>query len=1043
MEFRLLGPVEIYDSAGALVPVRGRMDRALLALLLLHANQQVSVSHVHATLWDGEPPSEQTFWKYIRDLRSVLRRTFGEAAEIPVLRGACRVDLEIRHVDYHRFHTGLTTARTADSPQEAATAARSALTEWRGTALQNLNEDTAWVREQRQWLDERRGEAWRLLLANELALGRNDQVLSDIGEPLALWPDSDTLVGYRMQALYRSGRQSDALRAFQEFRADLADRQGVDPGPDLQDLHQRIISGQESLAAPPPEQITTLPTMVHTLPSRPMLVGRGDELGGLVALLDPAAEGNSRTAIVGLPGVGKTTLAVAAAHEASDAGWFDGGVVFLDLRGYDPAPVSEEEALASVLRDLGVPDDRIPPAITERVALYRSLLAERDRRGERLLVLADNASQSGQLRSILPGKGKHQLLITSRHTIADLDGVRLVDLTILTPEAAVALLSEHVRGARPHDERVATDPQAALEVARLCGHLPLALRICAALLADDPDQPVGELVEALADQQQRLSTLGYDERTVYSAFELSYRRLPDPHARMFRLLALHPGPQVSTEAAAALAELPVDRARRILQELRRAHLVEAGPHRGWWRSHDLITLFAADRVRQEEDDATRQQAVRRLLFHYLDSARAADRLLGPSGPGTSGRFGSRKAALNWLDVEREGLPEVFTVAVREGLDRYVCDFAKRLHRYFELRKHPANWIWVHRTALDCARRAGDEREESSALDHLGQALCYARKFTEATEHFERALLLDREHGDGNAEANVLYNLGRINRERRQPAAAIEHYREALRLFRDCADRRGEALSLNGLGVVSQEQRRLTDALTHFEQALAIYREIGDRQEEAMTLNNLGSVLRDQRRPAEAIVFFRQALPIMHELGDHRGEAVALNNLGSAHQEAGQLDEAADCYSRAVPLHRACHDRWGEAITFNNLGLVQQERNLTDEAIGWYRQALAIHREINDRREQAITLTNLGVAYRTQDRLAEAVEHHQQALALYREVGDSRQQAVCLTNLGVAYSESGRPAEATHCYELALPIYQATQDEWGWRTTMDHLNGTRG
>ena len=325
-------------------------------------------------------------------------------------------------------------------------------------------------------------------------------------------------------------------------------------------------------ASSAPIALAQLPALVTAF------TGRDVELTEITTLLDPARNEGAVvvSAVAGLAGVGKTALAVQAAHAARQAGWFPGGVLFIDLHGYDDTPVGPGQALDALLRALGVAAEHIPPGTEERAALYRSALAQI---GDPVLIIADNASAEAQVRLLLPGPGPHRVVVTSRHTLAGLGG-RLLDVTVLGEEAAVALLEAALRRRRPGDERIGADRAGAMRLAGICGGLPLALQITA-LLKADPSRTVGDLADELGDEVRRLEALAYDDGggtsapSVAAAFELSYRRLGEAAARVFRLLPVNPGPDVSTAAAAALAGLPVGEVRRVLGQLVSAHLVEA------------------------------------------------------------------------------------------------------------------------------------------------------------------------------------------------------------------------------------------------------------------------------------------------------------------------------------------------------------------------------------------------------------------------------------------------------------------------------------
>ena len=454
--------------------------------------------------------------------------------------------------------------------------------------------------------------------------------------------------------------------------------------------------------------------------------GRDGELAVLARLLDPAASAEPVvvSAVAGLPGVGKTTLAVEAGHAARQQGWFPGGVLFIDLHGYDEVPVQSERALESLLLALGVAAEHIPPGLDERAALYRSVLAQAE---EPVLVIADNASSEAQVRPLLPGCGPHKVIVTSRHTLAGLSA-RLVDVTVLDDGAGVELLATALRAARPEDDRIARDPETAIQLARLCGGLPLALQISAALLKGDPILSATELAGELAVESERLERLRYDDGSgsgapsVAAAFELSYRRLEPVPAQVFRLLPVDPGPNVSTAAAAHLAELPVSKIRRVLAGLARAHLIEAASGDGdRWRMHDLLRLYA----QQLSDDyahADRREHIRdRLFTYYMKAADTADDCLQAlpalTGPGD---FAARDDALSWFDTERANLVAVVKMAEDTSRHQVACRLPMALVRYFNWRRRFDDWLLTTRVSLNAARLVGDRPREGIALNNLGR-----------------------------------------------------------------------------------------------------------------------------------------------------------------------------------------------------------------------------------------------------------------------------------------------------------------------------------
>lgn len=664
------------------------------------------------------------------------------------------------------------------------------------------------------------------------------------------------------------------------------------------------------------------------LPSRPGgFTGRERETGDLLRALDPAGAPSTESAtplvaaVSGLGGIGKTALAVEAAYRAQERGWFPGGVLFLDLHGYDPEPVTADRGLRALLHALGTPPEHLPTTTDERAALYRSTLAARAREHGAVLVLADNASSPDQVRPLLPGGSRHRVLVTSRDRLPPL-GARLVPLDQLGASEAYELLDRALRIADPEDSRVADDPGTAERLAGLCGHLPLALQIAAALLGEDPGRPVAELVAELAQARDRLDHLDDGDRSVRAAFELSYRRLPNEQARLLRLLALAPGPEVSDEVVAALVgdDRPPVRARNALA---RAHLVERGHARGWWRLHDLVRVFGAGEVtREEEGDAARS----RVLRHYLERALAADAHLKPrSGEASreTGPFRGREEALAWFDAERAGL--VAAARWAAGPHRVLAADAVRLAgalgEYLDWRRCFDDAVTVCGAACAAARRAGDEAVEAAAWNRMGTALRGNRRLREAYDAHRRARDLYRALGHDSGRAMAESNLGAILGDVGQIDEAVDAFQLALGLFRGTGDRHSEAGVWNNLALILRKSGRVDEALDALRAALDLYRETGDRPREGRAWHNYGVALNARGRTAEAVSACLNSLDICAEFEDWHGSARTLYALGLVHETAGdaeraraRMTQAADAYERAGSPKEAEQARRAARIT---------------------------------------------------------------------------------------------------------------------------------
>ncbi|MFI2511436.1 tetratricopeptide repeat protein [Streptomyces sp. NPDC018972] len=652
-----------------------------------------------------------------------------------------------------------------------------------------------------------------------------------------------------------------------------------------------------------------VPEAMAGLPPRPGgFAGRERETEDLLRALDPAGAQSAATlvaAVSGLGGIGKTALAVETAHLARERGWFPGGVLFIDLHGYDREPVTADRALQALLRALGTLPEHIPATTDERAALYRSTLAARAHERGAVLVLADNASSPDQVRPLLPGDSRHHVLVTSRDRLPQL-GARLVPLDQLGPREAYELLDLALRIADPCDIRVADEPDTAERLAGLCGHLPLALQIAAALLAEDPDKPVTELVAELTESHDRLDHLDDGERSVRAAFELSYHRLPPEHARLLRLLALAPGPEVSDEVVTALvgAEEPPVRALKVLA---RAHLVERGSERGWWRLHDLVRVFGAgvlagDAELREEGEAARE----RVLEFYCRWAYAADgRLRWLPGMEEPERFGDRGQALAWLDAERSGLVAAVGWGREERFAGAAVRLASCLAEYLDWRRYFDDWVAVAEAAREVAHRSGDRLGEANAWSYLGNALKEAGRAEKAVDAHNRARALYQDAEDGHGEAIAWNNLGIALRGVGRVEEAVDAHSRARALFEDAGDGHGEAIAWTNLGIALREVGRVEEAVDAHSRARALFEDAGDRHGEAIAWNNLGGALRDAGRVEEEIEAYGRSLKCRRGFDDWYGEGQTLHNLAVAHAVANRPAEArtaylqsADAYTRA-------------------------------------------------------------------------------------------------------------------------------------------------
>ncbi|GAA2483780.1 AfsR-like transcriptional regulator TcrA [Streptomyces thermolineatus] len=665
------------------------------------------------------------------------------------------------------------------------------------------------------------------------------------------------------------------------------------------------------------QQYAPVPTALASLPPLPPeFTGRDEDLAFLLDVLAPDQDARPAVAVLaGLPGVGKTTLAHAAGHAAQKQNWFT-GVLLVGLRGYDPTPARPEEVLDALLRSMGVPAEHIPPTAAEREALYRSQLDARARTGERLLVIADNASSVEQVRPLLP-PGRHGLLVTSRRSLPGLG--RLRSLNLLQPEDAVALLDAALKNADPEDCRVEDDPEAAERVSLACGCLPLALQITAALLVADPGQPLAERADRLTHSEGRLEGLDDGERSLRAAFDQSLDRLPPQQADLFRLLSLNAGPDISTAAVTALTGQSQQVTEHLLGQLATAHLIQRSAIRGRWQMHDLLRDYAAQQA-AAHTAASRparrryEQARARLVDHYLRTAEAADtHFRSPAEGIPAPLFEDRNQALEWLDAERANL---IATARTEGATSKAARLAFAVGRYLEWRRRLQDSVAIRALALDACRETGDDRNEAGAWNNLGATLQEVRRFDEAITAHETARTLYQQSDDTNNEATTWNNLGNALRELQRFDEAITASETARTLYQQSGDADGEAGAWNNLGLALQEVRRFDEAITAHETACALYQQSGDTHGEAIAWNNLGTAFRGLQRFPEAVAAGKRAIEMLREAEDSFRTGEALGELATT-LTAAQVDavevravwlSAAEAYEQANATQEATDAR---------------------------------------------------------------------------------------------------------------------------------------
>jgi len=985
MEFRVLGTLEIRDGAGLLLAPPRRKQRLLLAVLLLRANTPMSAESLLDLLWpDAAPASARAnLQSYVSGLRRLLHAD--EPADPPRLSrvsGGYLLRAGPGELDATAFEELAGEGRQALAEQRHALAAErlaQALARWRGPVLEDLPVPAA-LQPDIERLEELRMVVLEDSIQARQELNEPAVLAAELAELTARHPLRERLWAHLMLALYRAGRQADALDAYQHIYRLLDQELGVQPGPALQRLHQQILAADPALT-PSPAATTHTPSRVRQLPVPPQLfTGRTREM----AVLDQVHDASTVviSAIDGMAGIGKTALAVHLAHHIADR--YPDGQLFIDLHGHTPgmAPREPADALDHLLRTLGVAGPQIPASLEDRAALYRSRLTD-----QQMLILLDDAATETQVTPLLPGSAGCLVLITSRHRLAGLDHTHSLSLDTLPPADAAHLFVQTAGENRLRDE----PPDLVTELVELCGRLPLAIRIAAARLRSHPAWALLHLLHRLRDQQHRLSELEAGQRSVIATLDLSYQHLTPDRQRAYRLLGLHPGPDIDPYATAALLDSTPDHATRLLDQLLDAHLLQE-PTPGRHRFHDLVRAHAASGGRTE---STSRAALTRLLDHYrhtaalaADAAYPYEHELRPDVPpaNTPGPdLSDPAAALDWLDTELTNL----LAAARHSRSDHVLHLSTILHRHLRNRGHYHDAETLHHRALTTARATGHRTGELEALTNLGHIHRLQDRHAQAADHYRRALRIARATGHHIGELNALNGLGHIHRLQGRYEQATNHYQRALWIAGAAGHHIGELNALNGLGHIHWRQGRYERATDHFGQALRIARATGHHHGELDALNGLGLIHRLQGRYAQAADHLQQVLGIARATGQLLGEMSALTGLGRIHRRQGRHKQATDHYQQLLELARETGDRNFEFEALQGLGRLRRATGDLDTAVAHHDQALALANELGQPADQARAHDGLAHAHHARGQHGQARKHWQDALNILTDIGVDR------------------------------------------------------
>jgi DNA-binding SARP family transcriptional activator len=945
LEFSVLGPLEVRIK-GRPVPIASARQRIVLATLLMAANHVLTVDTLIDAVWDGNPPSSAR--GQIQICISALRRLLEAPELIETSPNGYRIRVTGDQLDYNTFNAALDRGRSAAADGQLEPALEhldAALRLWRGPALAGLPGRAAETFANR--LDERRLMAIEDRIEYRLGLGAHRELVAELVTLTSEHPLRERLWGFRMTALYRSGRQAEALAAYRAARQVLVDELGLEPGANLRRLESAILSHDASLdgtaereappapptAGPPPRQ---LPADI------PDFVGRAELLETLVTVLTRTAEPASTpipvALITGPAGCGKSAAAIHAAHLVRDH--FPDGQLVASLHGSAANPTPMTEVLSAFLRALGVAPDAVPGHGEERIKLLRSHMA-----GRRLLIVLDDVADEQQISALLPGVPGPAVLMTSRNRGAAPPGAHVAELGIMS-EPESRLLLERIAG----PERIAASAAVA-ELTRICCGLPLALRISGMRLAARPHWSVATLVDRLADERHRLAELSYGELGVRPLLALAYAALSPRAQELCRLLSALEMPDFSPVIAAALLDSDLAEGERVLDELADARVLAATAVDGQsarYCFHDLTRIFARE-IKAQHPPGQEAAAVDRVLGCLLAFADEAHRRLYGGDytllHGSSPRWGGAKPYFDrlvadpmaWFDAERPSMRAAVLQAADRGLDEFCWELAVVCVALYEAHGLFDEWRTTHGVALRAVTQAGNRRGEAVVLASLG-SLGVGQHTQDDETMLVASLRLFEQLGDVLGQALALRTLAHLDRIQGRPGQAAERYERALKLLRIVDDKGAQAHILSGLARTYLDLRDLERAEVLSKESLLLGQQLDNRRLQAQALYRLGEVMVCGSQMLAAKALFQESLQIVRMLGDRVGEAYTLSGLGSAALDVGDTHAAEAYFAEALDISQAVHERNIQAHSLLGLGRALAARGDNSQARQYYARA---------------------------------------------------------------------------------------------------------
>lgn len=921
MEFRILGPLEVLRNGGETVDLGGPRQQIVLAMLLLESPHVVSFDRLVDAVWPDSPPA--TARSQIQICVSSLRQRLGSDSRTEVIttrRPGYLLDAGSAEFDRQVFESEVALARVHllhDRLGDAAELLHTALARWRGSALPGI--ESLAVRDAATHLEEERARVVEEFADAQLRRGNHRDLVAVLTREVDRYPLRERLRELLMVALYGAGRQADALREFRRARQLSIEELGIEPAEPLRRLEQAILREDDSIvvgrnedrAAPAPSVRTAprmLPAEVADFTGRTRAIA--EVLAGLTENRDAATPSAPAVVVLtGQGGIGKSALALHLAHRLVDR--YPDGQLYASLHGAS-RPVAPAEVIARFLRALGVPGGTIPDGLDERAELYRSRLA-----GRSVVIVLDDVGQEAQVLPLLPPDRNSAVLITSRRRLTALPGAERVQLETFTTDSAVALLDRVIGRARIDD-----DHAAATELVRLCGHLPLAVRIAAARLAARRHWSLRTMVDRLSDETTKLDELRHGDMAVRASLLLTYEALEPEACRLLRMLAMIDTPHFGVWACAALLDVDHRKAEDQLDELVELHLVDVGIDPDGdalgarYHLHDLVRLFARERAVAEDPAPERGAAVARYLGAMLGLAEEAHRreyggdFLIVHGDARRHPLGDRLRTalmaqpLLWLARERQALVAAVAQASAAGLGAMCWDLAISSVVLFEAHALFDDWRVTHDLGLAAARRDRDRLGEAVMVYSLGSLHMFEQRFADAADCLDTALATFTELGNDEGMAMAIRNQAFVDRVTARYSRARSRNEQALQIFRTTGDRAGEAYVLSNLAQVDLDVGHEDDAQIRLQAAAEICRTIPNRRVGAQVMHRLGEIQLQRGDGALAVESFSAVLAFAADVGDRTAEAYGLLGLGQARIACAEL---APARTALVKAERMAHE----------------------------------------------------------------------------------------------------------------------------------------